>query len=105
MISSSTVFGVAVGGIAPQKARAARGEWRALSEYPDLAGDWSRLQAQADGTPFTHWHWVSTWLERLPAQVVPRVFRAEDEHGLLALALVVMCPLTHLRPKTPCPSK
>lgn len=65
------------------------GEWRAPAEYPDLAADWVRLQLQADGTPFTHWHWVSTWLERLPRHVVPRVFRVQDAQGLLALALLV----------------
>ncbi len=79
----------AVGGVASRVASDPRGEWLALTEYPDLAGDWRRLQAQADGTPFTHWHWISTWLDHLPAQIVPRVFRVEDEQGLLALALAV----------------
>ena len=63
-----------------------------LAEYPDLADDWMRLQAQSDGTPFTHWHWISTWLEQLPADIVPRVFRIEDAEGLLALAVAVDAP-------------
>ena len=59
----------AVGGPASRITSEARGTWRVLAEYPDLADDWMRLQAQSDGTPFTHWHWISTWLEQLPAQI------------------------------------
>lgn len=69
-----------------------RGEWLELSQYPGLAGDWTSLQAQADGSTFNSWGWVSTWLEQLPARVVPRVFRARDADGVLALALAVEKP-------------
>ncbi len=79
----------AVGGPASRITSEARGTWWVLAEYPDLADDWMRLQAQSDGTPFTHWHWISTWLEQLPAHIVPRVFRIEDAEGLLALAVAV----------------
>ncbi|WP_394696771.1 GNAT family N-acetyltransferase [Pseudoxanthomonas japonensis] len=82
----------AVGGPASRITSEARGTWRVLAEYPDLADDWMRLQAQSDGTPFTHWHWISTWLEQLPAHIVPRVFRIEDAEGLLALAVAVDAP-------------
>ena len=82
----------AIGGPASRITGEAKGMWFTLAEYPDLAGDWTRLQAQADGSPFTHWHWISTWLEQLPAHVVPRVLRIEDGQGLLALALAVDAP-------------
>lgn len=69
-----------------------RGEWLEPSQYPALAGDWKTLQTRADGSPFNSWAWVSTWLEQLPAGIVPRVFRAQDAEGVLALALAVEKP-------------
>jgi CelD/BcsL family acetyltransferase involved in cellulose biosynthesis len=69
-----------------------RGDWLELSQYPGLAADWTRLQAQADGSPFNSWSWVSTWLQHLPDDVVPRVFRARDADGVLALAVAVEKP-------------
>lgn len=66
-----------------------RGELLDLSQCHDLAEAWTRLQVQADGSPFDSWAWVSTWLRHLPQEVVPRVFRATDAAGVAALALVV----------------
>lgn len=70
----------------------AGGGWRDLPECQDLAAEWQALEAQADGSPFHSWGWVSTWLRHLPANVVPRVFRAYDAQGVLALALAVEKP-------------
>nr|WP_255703405.1 GNAT family N-acetyltransferase [Lysobacter sp. GX 14042] len=63
-----------------------------LERYPDLGVDWTALEAQARGAPFTSWAWVSAWLRNLPDGVAPLVFRARDSGGLLALALLVAAP-------------
>jgi CelD/BcsL family acetyltransferase involved in cellulose biosynthesis len=60
-----------------------------VDSYPDLAADWSALEARADGSPFSAWPWVSTWLDHLPKVVRPSVFRAEEEDGVIALGLLV----------------
>lgn len=58
-------------------------------QYPDLQADWCALERAADGTPFSSWCWVSTWLRLLPAGFRPLVFSAEDAHGIAALGLIV----------------
>src|SRR5690606_35932594 len=63
----------------------------------DLSVEWSLLEASADGSPFTSWAWVSTWLKHLPASVRPVLCRIHDGHGLLALGLLVRVPERGLR--------
>lgn len=60
-----------------------------VGDYPCLADDWRRLEAESDGSPFTSWEWVSTWLQLLPSGIRPMVFRASDRHGAVALGLLV----------------
>lgn len=60
-----------------------------LPSRDQLAADWLALEATAEGTPFTSWAWVSTWLQHLPARVQPLLFIARDAQGLLALGLLV----------------
>src|SRR4051812_45706206 len=64
-------------------------ELKAVDNYDALAADWRRLEAHADGSPFTAWPWVSAWLHHLPQGITPLLFRAEDAEGLVALALLV----------------
>ena len=59
-----------------------------LDEYPDLGADWRALEESAESSPFAAWPWVSTWLRNLPPRIAPLVFRARDEKGLVALALI-----------------
>jgi len=58
-------------------------------QYPDLQADWCALERAADGTPFSSWCWVSTWLRLLPPAFRPLVFSTEDAHGIVALGLIV----------------
>ncbi len=60
------------------------------SDHAQLETDWRLLEATAGSSPFTSWEWVSTWLATLPATIRPLLFRAEDDQGLLALALLVI---------------
>lgn len=69
-----------------------RGELVPLDACRDLAGDWAALEREVEGSPFTSWHWVSVWLEMLPAGVRPWVFRAFDSRGIVALSLLVDAP-------------
>ncbi|MBB1472349.1 GNAT family N-acetyltransferase [Luteimonas sp. MC1782] len=75
---------------APGKARVMRGEIAALASREGLEAEWLQLEADADGSPFTTWHWVDAWLRNLPAEVVPLVFRAYDAAGLGAIGLLVL---------------
>jgi len=59
---------------------------------PELASDWSWLESRANGSPFTSWTWVSTWLKHLPDTVQPMVCRVRDGQGLVALGLTVGVP-------------
>jgi CelD/BcsL family acetyltransferase involved in cellulose biosynthesis len=68
------------------------GDVVALAAYDGLEADWLGLEAVADGSPFTTWPWVATWLRNLPAEVVPLVFRARDAGGLAALGILVQAP-------------
>jgi CelD/BcsL family acetyltransferase involved in cellulose biosynthesis len=70
-------------------AGAVEGELVALDAYPGLEADWRTLELAADGSPFNTWSWVSVWLRHLPPAFKPRVFRARDRDGVLALALLV----------------
>lgn len=54
-----------------------------------LAHDWQLLQVHADGTPFTSWPWVGTWLAQLPADLDVRVFRATQDDQLIGIGLLV----------------
>ena len=63
----------------------------------ELSVEWSGLEASADGSPFTSWAWVSTWLKHLPASVRPVLCRIHDGHGLLALGLLVRVPERGMR--------
>lgn len=60
--------------------------------YPALEADWTALAEGHGVSPFSSWAWVSTWLRTLPQDVEPRVFRASDQHGVLALGLLVAVP-------------
>jgi len=64
---------------------------------PDLSTEWSWLEATADGSPFTSWAWVSTWLKHLPATVRPVLCRIHDGQGLVALGMLVRVPERGLR--------
>ena len=64
---------------------------------PDLSAEWSGLEATADGSPFTSWAWVSTWLKHLPAAVRPVLCRIRDGQGLVALGMLVRAPERGLR--------
>ena len=68
-----------------------QGELVPLESCTGLAAEWRALECEADGSPFSSWQWVSTWLEHLPAGVRPLLFRARDAHGVVALALLVDC--------------
>ena len=65
------------------------GELLPLEQCPWLAAEWMALERRADCSPFSSWHWVSTWLEQLPPTVRPLVFRAHDSGGVEALGLLV----------------
>jgi CelD/BcsL family acetyltransferase involved in cellulose biosynthesis len=58
-------------------------------DHVHLETDWRALEAVAGTSPFTSWPWISAWLATLPAAIEPLLFRAADERGLLALALLV----------------
>lgn len=75
----------------------AHGELLALDQCPSLGEEWQALERIADGSPFTSWAWVSTWLRHLPNRFVPTVFRARDDRGVVALALLVDSPEQGLR--------
>ena len=60
-----------------------------IDAYDGLAADWAWLEARANGSPFTTWAWVSTWLRCLPDGVRPIACRVRDGNGLLALGLMV----------------
>ena len=47
------------------------GELLPLEQCPWLAAEWMALERRADCSPFSSWHWVSTWLEQLPPTVRP----------------------------------
>jgi CelD/BcsL family acetyltransferase involved in cellulose biosynthesis len=66
-----------------------RGEIVALAAHERLEADWLGLEAAAEGSPFTTWAWIATWLRNLPDDVAPLVFRGRDEAGLAALGLLV----------------
>lgn len=59
------------------------------ADIPRLAEEWRHLEASAEGSPFTSWAWVETWLDTLPAHYRPLVFRAEDDYGTLGLGVFV----------------
>lgn len=67
------------------------GELLPVDRCPGLAADWQRLQDEGP-SPFTSWHWVSTWLDTLPAAVRPLVFRASRGGRTHALGLLVEAP-------------
>ncbi len=70
----------------------ARGKLLALDQCPSLGEEWRALEALANGSPFTSWSWVSTWLRHLPQRYLPTVFRCHDARGVMALALLVDAP-------------
>lgn len=76
----------------PQLDGRLRGELLPLHRCGDLAGDWIALQQEAACSPFSCWDWVSTWLELLPGDVRPLVFRAMDGDRVVALAVLVDAP-------------
>lgn len=57
-----------------------------------LERDWTALAEGHGVSPFSSWAWVSTWLRNLPPGVAPRVFRASDQNGVLALGLLASAP-------------
>lgn len=59
------------------------------ADVPHLAEEWRRLEVSAEGSPFTSWAWVRTWLDTLPAHYRPLVFRAEDDYGTLGLGVFI----------------
>ena len=69
----------------------------AIDDCVDLASDWRALEATADGSPFSAWPWVSVWLNHLPRNIRPYIFRASDAAGLVALAVVIDAPKRTLR--------
>lgn len=66
-----------------------RGELLPVERCPGLAAEWTALAQAAECSPFSSWEWVSTWLEQLPREVKPLLFRAHDADGVAALALLV----------------
>jgi CelD/BcsL family acetyltransferase involved in cellulose biosynthesis len=74
-----------------------RAELITLDGCPDLAAEWEALADRADCSPFVAWPWVSTWLDNLPPTCRPRVFRAGDDEGPLALGLLADVPERGLR--------
>lgn len=67
-----------------------RGEIVPLAACHGLEAEWLRLEAEADGSPFTTWPWIAAWLRNLPADVKPLVFRAHDDAGPAGLGLLVL---------------
>lgn len=59
---------------------------------PDLSEEWCGLEAEAEGSPFTSWAWVSTWLRHLPPTVRPVLCRIRNGDGLVALGVMVRVP-------------
>lgn len=84
--------GVSKGAARPRTERRLRGELVPLERCGGLAGDWIALQRRVECSPFSSWHWVSTWLELLPPDVRPLVFSAFDGERVVALALLVAAP-------------
>ena len=57
-----------------------------------LATRWRALEARAEGSFFTRWAWVGTWLALLPDTVQPRLLQARRGGRDVGLALVVDGP-------------
>ncbi|MEO6104749.1 MAG: GNAT family N-acetyltransferase [Pseudoxanthomonas sp.] len=69
--------------------RAAQVDFERADQCPWLQHDWCALEADADGSPFTSWPWIATWLATLPAHIEPQVVRVYDDDQVLALGLLV----------------
>lgn len=67
-------------------------EMRPVGALAQLEREWTALETVAECAPFFSWHWVSTWLQALPATIQPLLFRAEGPEGVVALALLVAAP-------------
>jgi CelD/BcsL family acetyltransferase involved in cellulose biosynthesis len=74
------------------KDAAVTGEWIPVGSYANLGSDWQTLEQGTDSPPFLAWHWVSTWLARLPPKITPYVFRARAGDALIALGIFVATP-------------
>ncbi len=72
-------------------------QWIRAGRDPRLALDWTEMESRAETSPFSSWAWASTWLDHIPADCEPLVFRASDESGLLAMTLLVRSPARSLR--------
>lgn len=57
-----------------------------------LATRWRALEARAEGSFFTRWAWIGTWLALLPDAVRPRLLQARRGERDVGLALVVDGP-------------
>ncbi len=60
-----------------------------VSDIGALEGPWSRLESGPNGSIFTSWQWIGTWLKTLPPDAAPRLLLARRGGADVAAAILV----------------
>jgi hypothetical protein len=69
-------------------ARALQLRLEALPALERLERDWRALEAMAEPSFFTSWHWIGTLLAAVPEPALPRSLRGESDGRTVALGLL-----------------
>ena len=59
-----------------------------IDDRTELGVLWTDLQSRSDHSFFTSWGWIGCWLDRLPRHLRPQILRAENDSGVVGLAIL-----------------
>ena len=59
-----------------------------IDDRTELGVLWTDLQSRSDHSFFTSWGWIGCWLDRLPRNLRPQILRAENDSGVVGLAIL-----------------
>lgn len=59
-----------------------------VTDLDDLGEMWIDLEPRSEGSYFTSWGWIGTWLRHVPRELRPQALLIEDGHGVRGMGLV-----------------
>ena len=59
-----------------------------IDDREELGALWTDLQSRSEHSFFTSWSWISCWLRQLPGNLRPQILLAENNAGVVGLAIV-----------------